>query len=380
MRVKDARIAGAILTIDLGALAANWRRLAARAAPAECAAVVKADGYGLGIVPVAKALAKAGCKTFFVAHASEGLALRDALPTSGAKSRVFVLHGAPAGAERDFIAQRLIPVLSSLEQVAVWRRNGRRAPAALHFDTGMNRLGIGAREAEKLLAGGAGLAGIDVRLVMSHLACADEPGHPMNPQQLRRFDDLRRRLPGVAASLANSAGIYLGPAYHHQMVRAGVALYGPDPLPGGPREMKQVVQLHGRILQVRDVDRGMTVGYGATHSLAGPGRVATVPVGYGDGFLRSLSNRGFGFLGDKRIDLVGRVSMDLITLDVTAVPPDRARPGALVELIGPHAPLTEIAERAGTIPYEILVRLGRRFHRVYRAAPATRRKKNARDK
>lgn len=361
----DGRLAGAVLTIDLGAIADNWRRLARLVAPARCAGLVKANGYGLGAVPVARALAAAGCDLFFVAHASEGVTLRQALP----EAEIMVLHGPPPGAAAELQEHRLVPVLSSPEQIAEWsalaRLENRRLAAALHLDTGMNRLGLTAAQAARLSESPEALAGIELRLVMSHLACAEEADHPLNRRQLAAFEALRRRLPPAPASLANSAGIFLGRDFHFDLVRPGIALYGVDPRPGSPEKIRQAIELKARIIQIRDVDRGQTVGYGATHSVSRPGRVATIPVGYADGYLRTLSNRGHAYVADVRVPVVGRVSMDLITLDVTAVPPDKIAPGTEVELIGPHLPLGEVAKLAGTIEYELLTRLGPRFHRVY---------------
>lgn len=365
----SAGLAGAELVIDLDALVANWRQIAELVRPAACAGVVKADGYGLGAVAVARALAGAGCETFFVAHPQEGIVLREALPAAV----IYVLHGALPGAEDALATHRLVPALSSLPQIAAWQAlTEHRGPlaAVLHVDTGMNRLGLGADDVDALTAEPERLAGIDVRLVMSHLACAEETDHPLNRQQRERFEAARRRLPAAPASLANSSGVFLGPAYHYDLVRPGIALYGGNPLLNRPNPIRQVVRLQGRILQVRRVDSSMTVGYGATHRVARPGRIATVSVGYADGYLRALSNKGVGVIGDQRVPVVGRVSMDLITLDVTAVAADRVAPGTLVELIGPAMPLEEVAGRAGTNEYEILTRLGGRFHRRYVGAAA----------
>ncbi|MBI5162309.1 MAG: alanine racemase [Magnetospirillum sp.] len=352
MRDRDT----ALLTIDLDAIVANWRLIAARAAPAEAAAVVKADAYGLGAVRVAAALAAAGCRTFFVATIDEGLELRAVLPHPD----IFVLSGVLPGPAGDITAAGLIPVLNSLEQAALWQ--GR---AALHVDTGMARLGLEAAEIERLIADPGVLAGIDVDLVCSHLACADEDS-AMNADQCQRFRLLADRLGlGRRRSLAASSGVFLGPAFHFDLVRPGAALYGVNPTPGRPNPMAQVVRLQGKILQVRDVDSPMTVGYGASHRCAGRGRVATVAVGYADGWLRALSNRGHGIIEGGRVPLVGRVSMDLITFDVSAVPASAAHAGATIELIGPGHDVDAVAAEAGTIGYEVLTALGRRYARSY---------------
>lgn len=357
--------AGAVLTVDLAAVVGNWRRLRARLGHTECAAVVKADAYGLGAARVAPALAAAGCRVFFVAHVDEGIALRALLPDA----EIHVLNGIVQGGRRVFAAHRLIPVLNSLGNIEAWgafcTARGQRLPADVHVDTGMRRLGLPPAELDVLAAEPGWLAAFPVAYLMSHLACADEPDHPLNALQ---FDGLRAalgRLPAAPVSFANSSGIFLGADYHYDLARPGIALYGGNPTPGSPNPMAQVVRLQGKILQVRDVDTPQTVGYGATHRFAGPGRVATVAVGYADGFLRSAGNSGYGYFGTRKAPIVGRVSMDLITLDVTAVPETEARPGALVDLIGPHNPIDAVAETAGTISYEILTSLGARYHRVY---------------
>jgi len=352
------------LTIDLDAVVANWRALAARAAPAACAAVVKADGYGLGAPAIGRALARAGCTTFFVAHAGEGVELRGALPTA----TIIILHGIGEDADAMCRANGLVPALGTLAQIDRWRTGG-GGRAVINIDTGMNRLGLTPADVTCLHAEPERLAGIDIALVMSHLACSEERDHPMNAAQLALFRRLRELLPPAPASLANSAGIYLGPEYTFDLVRPGIGLYGVDPLPDGaphgPGGMSQVVNLQARILQVRDVDTPMTVGYGAGHRVGGPGRIATVPVGYADGFLRAFSSNADLWLGPFRLPLVGRVSMDLITLDVSAVPRDVAQPGAWVTVFGGAASLRDAANRAGTIEYELLTRLGRRFSRHY---------------
>jgi alanine racemase len=244
-------------------------------------------------------------------------------------------------------------------------------PCALHIDTGMNRLGLTAAELDRLAEDPKRLVGLELMLIMSHLACADEADHPMNRRQLGRFRAALDRLPHCRASFANSNAIFLGREFLFNTVRPGVALYGANPTPGAPNPMAQVVTLKGKILQVRDVDRGETVGYGATHRFTRPRRIATVSVGYADGFLRSMSNRGSAAIGGVTAPIVGRVSMDLITLDVSAAPPERARPGGFVELIGPARTIDDVAADAGTIPYEILTALGPRYERIYTGGAAS---------
>ena len=245
------------------------------------------------------------------------------------------------------------------------REAGARLPAVVHVDTGMNRLGLGEADVSLVAGEPALLEGIEVRIVMSHLARAEESESPMNEDQLDRFGAMRALLPAAKASLANSAGIFLGPRFHFDLVRPGIALYGANPCPGRDHPMAEVVRMKGKIVQVRDVDSPQTVGYGAAYRVARPGRVATVSVGYADGFSRALSDRGHGYVGGVRVPGVGRVSMDLSAFDVTEVPLERCRPGALIDLIGGPMPVDEVAADADTIAYELLTRLGSRLERVY---------------
>ena len=355
-----------LMTVDLDAVAANWRIIGAKAAGAEVAGVVKADAYGLGVAPVAKALAAAGCRTFFVATIDEGIQLRRLLP----RMRIFVLSGPPPGTAADMAEHALTPVLNSLEQIGQWaglaRASDRHLEAVLHLDTGMNRLGLSECDIDVLADGNDMLDGIRICLVMSHMACADEPDHGKNPEQLAAFHRMSNRL-GLAAprSLAASSTVFLGSDYHFDLVRPGVALYGINPVPGTHNPMRPVVSLHGRILQVRDVDTPQTVGYGATHRFEGRRRVATVALGYADGLFRSLGSRAFGVIAGVKVPLVGRVSMDLTSFDVTDVPPEMACPGALMELAGPNHTVDDLAAEAGTIGYEILTAMGQRYHRTY---------------
>jgi alanine racemase len=351
--------AGAVLTIDLGAIVDNWRLLA-RTAGVPSAAVVKADGYGLGAAPVGQALARAGCEDFFVAQIEEGVALRSSLP----QARIAVLNGTLPGTETTLLRHRLTPVLNDPGQVERWLAQGGGAPAILHVDTGMNRLGIDPTGFGRL-ADDPRVQAYPWAMVMSHLACADEPDHVLNEEQRRRFDAARRRFPSIRASLAASSGVFLGSAYAYDMVRPGAALYGIAPCPNRPNPLRRTVALAARILQVRAVDRGMTVGYGAAHSARAETRVATIAVGYADGYLRSGSGRGQLRIAGFDVPLIGRVSMDLVTVDVTAVPETLAHPGAFIEVIGPSRPPDQVAADAGTIGYEILTSLGQRYHRRY---------------
>jgi alanine racemase len=360
--------AGTMLTVDLGAIVANWRALAGRAAPAGCAAVVKADAYGLGMAEIAPALEAAGCAQFFVAHLDEGVALRARLPAA----TIYVLHALP-GAEPELRRHDLRPVLNHLAALDAWAALGRARgarPAALHFDTGMSRLGLADDELAALAEAPGRLDGVDIALIMSHLACSEEPAHPLNAEQLARFRAGRARLPAAPASLANSSGIFLGPGYRFDLVRPGAALYGVNPLPGQPNPMAPAVRLQARILQVRRIDSARTVGYGATHRAARPSTIATIALGYADGYLRSLGNRGSCLIGEHRVPVVGRISRDLVTLDVTGVPAGLAQPGAVVDVICDRHTVDDLADEAGTNGYEILTRLGRRFQRRYLDASA----------
>lgn len=365
--MTDLSRAAALLTIDVAAVVANWKRLSALAAPAEAAAVVKADCYGLGMAQIAPALFAAGCRTFFVACVDEGIALRRLVP--GAV--IHVLSGPLGGDEGEFAHHNLVPVLNSLAQMTAWAGSSKRGAATIHIDTGMNRLGLSEPELERLAAKPEILAALRPILVMSHLACADDSDSPMNARQLTTLRRLASHLPALPQSIAASSGMFLGRAYHLSLVRPGAAMYGLNPIPGRPNPMSQVVRLQGKIVQVRDVDSPQTVGYGATHRVEGKRRLAIVAVGYADGWFRSLSNRGHGVIGGVKVPIVGRVSMDLTTFDVTDAPTDKVHPGALVELIGPSRTVDEVATEAGTIGYEILTALGNRHHRRWTGTEAT---------
>lgn len=350
------------LRVDLRALVDNWREVARRAAPARTSAVVKADAYGLGLAPVAGALAAAGCTEFFVAGLDEALALRALQP----RVTIYALGGAPTATGGLFASRAIVPVLNTPDEVREWVRTAGGAPAALQLDTGMTRSGLGPPEVEALRADGDTLPRLNLVLVLSHYACADEPGHPLNDAQLERFAALRARLPPAPTSFANSAGVLLGGRYRGDLVRPGIALYGSDPCGEGTGALREVVRLQGRVLQLRDVlEPGVTVGYGATWHVRPPARVATVGVGYADGYLRSLGGKGVAIAAGRRVPVVGRVSMDLLTLDVTRVPPAELAVGDYVDLIGGGVPLDEVARLAGTLGYELLTRLSTRAERVY---------------
>ena len=349
----------AALLIDLDALARNYARLRAAAAPAECAAVVKADAYGLGVAPVARRLVREGCKRFFVATAAEAGELRTLAPGVD----IYVLEGARAGEVETLAAARATPVLCSLEQVERWAGRGR---ALLQIDTGMARLGLSSREVDELARRPELLAGIEVELVVTHLACADEPDHPLNCRQLEAFERLRRKLPSARVSIGNSAGTLNGAAQCGDVARPGIGLYGGNPFAERPNPFEPVVTLNAPIVQIRDIDEAQTVGYGATFGVAPPARLAVVGLGYADGYPRALGNCGVVAIAGRRAPVIGRVSMDLLCCDVTALPTDVAHVGAPVEALGPNVLLDDVAAAVGTIGYEILTRLSPRLKREYR--------------
>lgn len=358
--------AGALLTIDLGAVCDNWRTLRGMLDGATCAAVVKADAYGLGALKVAPALYLSGCRHFFVAHLTEGMALRAAL---AADAIIYVLHGAHPGAERAFVTHQLIPVLNSLAQLAAWRKLAhdlnQMLPGILQVDTGMARLGLSLDDFYRVATDPSALLGIELKFVMSHLVSAEDSHNPVNAAQLALFHSALRCLPSVKASLANSSGIFLGRDYHFDLVRPGAALYGVAPVAGQRNPLRQVVRLQGKVLQTRHIASGTAVGYAHTWTASRPSRIATVAVGYADGYLRSLSNRGEVYLEGMPLPVVGNVSMDTITVDVTDVPQNMLLEGTLIDLMEPLNGVDAVAGRAGTIGYEILTSLGHRYARCY---------------
>jgi len=363
--------AASVLTIDLDAVRANWRLLDARARPGRAAGVVKADAYGLGADRVAPALWAEGCRTFFAAHLAEAAEVRRLLP----RAAVACLNGLMPGTGRECLEHGVVPVLNSLAEVEAWRglarATGRRLPAVVHLDTGMNRLGLDGPEAERLAADPARhLDGLDLRLWMTHLACADDPASPMTADQAARFRDLRARLPAAPWSLANSPGLFREAAAGGDLARPGAALYGVNPTPEAANPLRPVVRLQARVLQVRRVDAPQTVGYGAAHPVTRPGRIATLATGYADGYPRILGAKGTVALAGRTAPVVGRISMDLITVDVTDWPEGTPVPGDLVDLIGPHRDVDAVAAEAGTIGYEILTSVGRRHHRLHVGAAA----------
>jgi alanine racemase len=363
------------LTVDLDALASNHAALKALAGPAEVAPVVKADGYGLGSGPIARRLWAEGARRFFVARLEEGQALRASLGPHR-PARIFVLDGAPSGSAPGLVQAGLAPVLNSPAQVEAWsafaraqaQALGGRLPCAVHVDTGMHRLGLSLDELAALAAAPDRPHGLDVRLLMSHLACADQPSSPMNAEQAARFTQARAVMPSVKASLANTPGLFLGPEFHHDLVRPGIGLYGGGPFDRPDPRLKAVATLAAPILQVRAVAAGETVGYGGRFRAERPHRIAIVAAGYADGLPRSTSSDGRAFFSGALRPIIGRVSMDLIAIDVTGC--EDASPGAMVELLGPNVPLDDVARAAGTVAHELLTRLGERAERVYVGAEA----------
>ncbi len=363
-----------VLTVDLDAIVANWRKLEKTAVPAECAGVVKANAYGCGLEPVAHALAGDGCKTFFVATLDEARAARAALPSAA----IYVLDGFFQNCGDAFAKINARPVIGDLNELAEWdvfcRRSGWEGGAAIHIDTGMNRLGLTIAEAQGIIPRiNAGDHGIT--LVMSHLACAEAVNHPQNARQLAAFREIASLFSGVPASLSNSSGVFLGAQFQFDMVRPGAALYGINPTPEADNPMQPVVELKARIVQLRNVEKGETVGYGGTWTARRPTKLAIVAVGYADGYLRAGSSndgtRGAEVIvAGKRCPIAGRISMDLIAVDVTDLEKNAARRGHMVTLIGEGITVDELAHHFGTIGYEVLTSLGARHARVYKGGVA----------
>ena len=371
----DDALAGSLLTINLGALAANYSLLADKSGKADCAAVIKGDAYGTGLEQASKALWQAGCRTFFVAHPREGERARSVLPSA----TLYVLNGfVSGGSERELAFCRthaLRPVLGSYEELEQWdafcKQSGELLPAALHFDTGMNRLGFSPKAAYTLAERWKSTApAFTPSLIMSHLACADEPAHPLNARQLDQFRSIRALFPDIPASFANSAGIFLGPDYHFDLTRPGIALYGGLVIGDHPNPMAVVASLKARILAVRPVPAGWSVSYGAREVTKRDSRLATLCVGYADGYFRaagSTDQRKGAKVWIKGFEapIIGRVTMDLVVVDVTDIPEEIVKRGDWVEMFGPNIPVDQVAASAGTIDYELLTSLGLRAHRIY---------------
>jgi len=374
--VQAAALAPAtgVLTVDLDAVVANWRKLEKTAVPAECAGVIKADAYGCGLDPVARALAAAGCKTFFVATLDEARAARAAVPSAA----IYVLDGFFQNCGDAYAELNARPVIGDLNELAEWdvfcRRSGWEGGAGIHIDTGMNRLGLTISEAQGIIPRiNAGDHGIT--LVMSHLACAELLNHPQNARQLASFREIASLFSGVPASLANSSGVFLGAQFQFDLVRPGAGLYGINPTPEADNPMQGVVDLKARIVHIRSLDKGETVGYGGTWTARRPTKLAILSAGYADGYFRAGgSNDGTRgaevIVAGKRCPIAGRVSMDLIAVDITDLEKNAARRGHMATLIGEGITVDELAHHFGTIGYEVLTSLGRRYARVYKGGAA----------
>jgi alanine racemase len=360
-----------ILNIDLGAIKKNWLHLKSMQNDScDCGAVVKADAYGLGADTIAKSLLSAGCRTFYVAHLEEGIALRNVL---GAGATIVVLHGIQVGLEADCYNYKLIPVINTLDQAKAWseysKNRDKPQKVILQTDTGMNRLGMEADDLITIINDNAYTLGLEPIALMSHLACASIENHPLNLDQLARFkialSATITKFPQISATLSNSSGIFLGSEWHFNATRPGAALYGLNPQPHKVNPMRAVVTLKAKILQTRYIDTGDTVGYGATVKAEGRTRLATVSIGYADGFRRSLSNIDVGFIDGIPIKVAGLVSMDLLTFDVSSVPDSAVFPGQSIDILSKNYGPDELAKQCNTIGYEIISTLGSRFARSY---------------
>ena len=355
------------LTIDLAALCRNYDKLATIVAPARTAAVVKADAYGLGAAQVSKALYGRGCRHFFVAHFIEALRLR---PQLSGDATIFVLNGLLPGNEAACADGGIVPVINSLDQLQQWsvlaRSLQRRLPAVLQFDTGMSRLGIPPEDRGAIAAHLQACNAIDILFIMSHLASADEVGNSQNADQLAEMRRVAAEFPGYDVSFANSGGIFLGGDFHGVMARPGIALYGGAATSGVANPMEAVVRLKVAVVQTRTVPEGARVGYGGAHVTKGRTRLATIAAGYADGLPRSLSDRGAVYYNGVRLPILGRVSMDSTTIDISALSEGALSFGSMVEVLGDHQTVDDLARDAGLISYEILTSLGHRFHRQYR--------------
>jgi alanine racemase len=363
---------GGTLTIDLAAIKANWRALSHKALTVECGAVVKANGYGLGIEAVTATLAKAGCKTFFVADIAEARRVR----SRARDATIYVLNGCSPEDSPAFVELNARPVINSMTELAEWdafvATHNWQCGAALQVDTGMNRLGITVPEAVAL-APRVQTENHGITLLMSHLACAEIPDHPLTATQINLFRDIRALYGGIPASLANSSGIFVSDATHCDLTRPGAALYGVNPTPGRDNPMQGVVELTGRILQIRGVAANETVGYGATWTAKRASRIVVVALGYADGLLRAASAGndkpgGIAMIAGQPCPIAGRISMDLVCVDVTDLPDGAVHRGDHATFIGGGIGIDDFAASAGTIGYEVLTRLGMRCHLIYRSA------------
>jgi len=365
LSVNEERRVGAVLTVDLQAVVSNYFVLRRAAGLAACAAVVKADGYGLGALAVARKLYAAGCRQFFVATATEALMLRPVVPSMG---RIYVLS-APVAAIDLLEAHRIVPVVNSvgdMETILDYaHRICRVIPVALQVDTGMSRLGVSTAELARIRAL-LSRGGVALDLIISHLANAADPQDHVNVSQLHAFQNATSQLPDARRSLAASSGIFLGSSFAFDLVRPGAALYGINPAPWmKAAPVSDVVSLRTQVLQIRTVRAGTGVGYGPQYLTRRDLKLATVALGYADGLLRSGRGRLFLWHGRQRLSVLGAVSMDCVTVDVTDVQDGSLKAGSWLDVIGPHQGVDALASALGTIGYEVLVRLGQRFQRRY---------------
>ncbi|MES2214853.1 MAG: alanine racemase [Pseudomonadota bacterium] len=346
-----------ILEVNLRAISYNYRYLKTLT-KAEISAVVKSDAYGLGAIPIALALEKEGCKSFFVARVEEGVKLR----ANGVLGTIYVLHGVQNFDVEDFVEHQLVPVINSEPQALLWqqcaKKHARKLPCIIHVDTGMNRLGM----SESELYASEKMEGLEVLYVMSHLACAEEGEHEYNERQLTKFQSYDHVFPDAKRSLVNSSGIFLGNKYHYDLARPGMALYGLNPMPFGENPLKNVTRLFAKVMQIRELQEDCFVGYSCTYRAKKGTQIATIAVGYSDGYLRRLSNTGIVSVNGHKAPVIGRVSMDMSTIDVTGI---TCNVGDMVEVLGPNCLVDDVAKIIGTSGYELLTSLNRTFCRRY---------------
>lgn len=357
------------LAVNLDKVASNYRQLQGIAKSAECAAVLKANGYGMGAVPMGIRLYREGCRSFFVAFADEGVALREAFVDRGWQADIYILNGFFPGSEGVYADFHLIPALTDLGQVARWQAfchmAGKKLPAALHVDTGMTRTGLPSKEYMTLASQPELLAGMELKLVLSQMVYSHDENMTFSLQQRQRFDQAIRHMPKMKASLAKSGVIFLGEEFHYNMVRPGIALHGVNATNGKTNSLQESMELWARIYQIQDVVVGQSIGYSQTFVAASARRVATIGIGYADGYPWALSNKGYIDIAGFKAPILGRISMDVMTVDVTDIPESYLRMGGWVRVIGGEVSVDTIAKLAGTVPYEILLRMGQRFRRVY---------------
>ncbi|KEC54761.1 alanine racemase [Bartonella koehlerae] len=357
--------ATAIATIDVRAIVANYVTLAQHVAPTECSAVVKANAYGLGANKIAPALYQAGCRTFFVAQIEEALQLKTVLPEN---VMIALLNGFPHKAE-EFVAQSgIVPLLNSWSAIEDWQtlcqKKNKKFPAIIQVDTNMSRLGLDKKELQKLIKHPTIFEKAEIKYILSHLANGEDASHSSNNKQLAAFKRVLAQLPTCKVSFANSGGIFLGSDFYFDLVRPGIALYGVDPHGKHPTPLKAVVKLEAQVLQSRFIDAGIPVGYGESFMTHRPSTLATISIGYADGWPRILSNKGTVYFNGHKLPIVGHISMDSIIVDATDLDKKPQR-GDWVELIGPHQPLEKVSIDTNTIPHEILTSLGKRYKRIY---------------